>query len=142
MGLSAAEFDAMLADDSKRIDGDIDWDSGKVPWQSFQVDIASDAGYPLVLKGSYNPLVGKLSFSVLMQGEGRVYALDLGRDHKKVGETHKHRYQDAGHDVYAPPDITALPHEVELAWEQFCREARITHNGTLRPPKPAQREML
>ncbi len=58
MGFTEAELVALLADASKAIDGDISWseDEDHSPTVEFRAEITSQAGYPLFLRGSYNPL--------------------------------------------------------------------------------------
>jgi hypothetical protein len=145
--VTAAEFAAILDDQSKAIDGDIDWsgDEDHSPAVEFRVDVGSDAGWPLVLCGSYNGLAKALTYALIHRGTGRIYALDLGKDHRNptgelVGEKHKHRWTERFRDkeAYAPSDITApVDHPVDV-WVQFCSEAKITHRGTLKLPPPTQ----
>jgi hypothetical protein len=111
------EFDALLADATKRIEGDIDWaeDEDHSPSVEFRAEVRSDAGYPLFVRGSFNKLAKALSFTLIHRAVGRIYALDLGKDHhnpscQNVGEKHKHTYteQYRDKDAYVPQDITAL----------------------------------
>jgi hypothetical protein len=141
--LSDAEFEVILNDETKRIVGDLTWedDEDHSPSVEFRVDIESDAGYPLLLKATYNPLARTLSFTVIYRSAGRVYALDLGKDHRNptgelVGDKHKHRWTEQYRDkwAYVPDDITAAPHEVIAVWTQFCLEAKIVHDGIMHAP--------
>jgi hypothetical protein len=149
--LTSAEFEAILADPTKRIEGDISWqeDEDHSPSMDFRVEIQSDAGWPLFARGSYNPLIPALSFTLILKTAGRVYGLDLGKDHHnpqcdRVGETHKHRWTERLRDkeAYVPEDICADPSEPLAVWEQFCREANLRHEGKLQPPPPIQGEMF
>ena len=151
MAITQTEFDTILDDNTKRIDGDIVWrqDPDHSPAYEFRIEIESDAGYPLLLNGWCNPIAGKLSYTILHRSTGRVYALDLGADHHNpdcnhVGEKHKHRWNDGFADkmAYVPSDITAAPDEVEKAWREFCAEARIMHNGRMQPIPKIQGELL
>ncbi|NCC51118.1 MAG: hypothetical protein EOM20_07875 [Spartobacteria bacterium] len=151
MAITQTEFDAILADETKRITGDIAWkeDPDHAPAFEFRMPIESDAGYPLVLTGWRNPVADKLSFTIIHRSTGRVYGLDLGADHhnptcENVGEKHKHRWNDAYADkhAYVPSDITAKPDEVEKAWREFCAEAKIIHDGKMKPVPPLQEDML
>src|SRR4051812_26304186 len=97
--MNEAEFEAIIANESKLIDGDIHWeeDEDHSPAVEFRAEIDSDAGYPLFISGSYNPLAHALSYTLIDRGSGRIYALDLGKDHHNpscqfVGEKHKHRW--------------------------------------------------
>lgn len=96
--MTQAEFEAIIADTTKRIDDRIHWsnDEDHFPALEFKVELASDSGYPLVVKGSFNPLAQTLSYVLIHRMAGRIYALDLGKDHhnptcQNVGEKHKHR---------------------------------------------------
>jgi hypothetical protein len=150
MPITQAEFDAMLTDPDKFVEGDLSWseDEDHSPAVELKAEIRSAAGYPLVLKGWLNRTTGKLSFVLLHRSAGRVYGLDLGADHhnrscNRTGEKHKHRWTDAcaDRDAYVPGDIAAGVDDVVAAWQQFCAEARIVHRGTLFPPPPEQPEI-
>ncbi|HVZ75610.1 MAG TPA: hypothetical protein VHJ20_24725 [Polyangia bacterium] len=147
MALTNPAFEALLADQTKTIAGDIEWteDEDHSHCRIFSAEILSASGYALSAKGTYNPIVGALSFVLIYAGQGRIYALDLGKDHRnpggeRVGEKHKHKWTEQYRDkhAYNPADITASPKEVVLAWTQFCAEANIRHDGQMSPPKAAQ----
>lgn len=151
MALTNGEFEAILADASKRIDGDIEWheDEDHSPSVEFRAEVSSTAGWPLFVRGSYNPLIPALSYTVILKTEGRIYALDLGKDHhnpqcNQVGEKHKHKWNEPFRDkeAYAPDDITAPADDPVAVWQQFCTEASLTHNGTLKAPPPIQMELF
>ena len=145
MPLTQAEFESILNDASKSIEGNLEWqpDPDHSPSVEFRAEVDSDAGHPLVVVGSYNRLVQALSYTLLHRESGRVYALDLGKDHRNpdgqlVGEKHKHRWTEKHRDkeAYDPPDITSGPSQPLQVWTQFCAEAKLTHKGTLRAPPP------
>lgn len=145
------EFEALLSDTTKRILGDINWsnDEDHSPAVEFRVDVESDPGYPIFVKGSYNAVIGTLSYSLIHRGSGRVYALDLGKDHHNpdcnhVGEKHKHRWNEPVRDkeAYVPGDITAPVTDAVAVWRQFCAEASISHQGMMHTPPPVQLEMI
>lgn len=147
MTLTNTEFEAILNDASKRIDGDIGWqeDEDHSPCVEFCAEIESDAGWPLFVRGSDNPLIPALSYRLILKTAGRVYGLDLGKDHhnpqcNQVGEKHKHRWTEqlSDKDAHVPDDITASVSAPVDVWKQFCAEARLTHNGTLHGPPPRQ----
>ena len=149
MTLSQQEFDAILADETKRIVGDLEWqnDEDHSPAREFRVEVASDAGYPLFVNGRCNPKAGTLSYTLIHRGVGRIYALDLGAEHHNpdrsfVGEKHKHRWTEAFRDkqAYVPTDITALWTQPSDVWEQFCAEAKIAHQGEM-PDLNVQEEL-
>lgn len=102
MSLTQNEFEAILADDTKRVVGDISWveDEDHSPSVEFRAEVLSDAGYPLFVRGSYNALAQSLTFCLIHRGAGRIYGLDLGKDHhnpscENVGRRHKHRWKEA-----------------------------------------------
>lgn len=151
MALTEAEFNALLNDSSKRITTDISWseDEDHSPAVEFRVKVESDPGYPLFVKGSFNAMAKTLSYTIVHKQTGRVYALDMGKDHKNpdgelVGEKHKHRWSEKYRDKYAyvPPDITAPGSDPIAVWEQFCKEALIEHRGTMNPPPPVSERFV
>lgn len=148
--MTNAELEAILGDAGKRIEIDVTWasDEDHSPALEFRVDVISDAGYPLFVKGSFNAEAETLSFALIHRAVGRIYALDMGKDHHNptcifVGEKHKHRWSEATRDkeAYVPVDITAALTDPVGVWKQFCTEARITHKGRMADPPPYQREL-
>ena len=151
MPMTQIEFDALLADPAKEIRGDIDWveDEDHSPSVEFRAEVRTASGHPLFVRGSYNALASTLTFALIHREVGRIYGLDLGKEHhnpdcKFVGDTHKHRYTERFRDkeAYAPPDITEPASEPVAVWEQFCSEANILHDGVLKSPPPAQEELF
>ena len=143
MTLSQLEFDAIIATKTKRIEGNIFWGSDLNQLaRKFRIDIDSDEGYPVFLQGRYNPYSGKLSYTFIYRGVGRIYGLDLGAEHinpdgSAVGETHKNYWKPGSRDkwAYEPKDIThpwSCPVDV---WKQFCAEANLEHRGVMYPPQ-------
>lgn len=141
--MTQGEFEAIIEDTSKRIEGSIRWveDEDHSPSAEFRVEVVSEPGYPLFVRGSYNPLAQKLSYSLVHRAVGRIYGLDLGSDHHNpscdfVGDRHKHRWSEVTNtkEAYVPPDITAGVNDPVAVWRQFCTEARIMHNGMLHSP--------
>jgi hypothetical protein len=140
------EFDEIINDTSKRIDVDIVWQQDSHPaYLGFRVEVISDKAYPLFIKGSCNPRINALSFVLIHRPVGRIYALDLGKDHAnpdgiRVGEKHKHRWDQALRDkqAYVPSDITAPATEPIKVWRQFCLEAKIVHNNSMKELPPLQ----
>lgn len=151
MTLTQNEFEAILADKSKYIEGDLSWteDEDHSPSVEFRAEVLADAAYPLFVRGSYNALAQTLSFAVIHRGAGRIYALDLGKDHhnpdcNNVGQKHKHRWNEPIRDKEAsiPHDISAAASDPVAVWRQFCSQARIVHQGEMHEPPPLQREMF
>jgi hypothetical protein len=144
-----AEFEALLADESKLIDGDIHWqvDGDHPLWVEFSAIVHSAGNYPLIVKGSFNQTIPALAYCVLHKTFGRIYGLCLGKGHKnpggeQIGPKHKHTWRGdllREKEAYNPEDITAPPSDPVNAWSQFCNEANIRHDGKLSiPPGIAQ----
>ncbi len=145
------EFEAILNDLSKKIDGNIEWkhDEQHPFWVGFRAEIISDENYPLFVKGSYNSTIDALSYVIIHRTVGRIYGLDLGKDHAnpdgtRVGEKHKHRWDEVVRDkaAYVPQDITAPASQPLKVWQQFCLEAKIVHNGVMSEPPARQLDLF
>ena len=142
MPLGQQEYDAIIADDTKVITGNIEWEGGpNSPAREFRIDIESDEGYPIFIKGWYNPSSGKLSYAMIHRSVGRIYGLDLGADHHNpdgapVGEKHKNYWVPGSRDkwAYVPTDITETWDRPVAVWAQFCAEANLRHLGTIQGP--------
>jgi hypothetical protein len=147
--LSQTEFETLILDTDKSIEGDIIWTQEREPWLGFRKKITSRADYPIFLKGSYNPFIPALSYVIIYEAIGRIYGLDLGKAHRNpdgtcIGEKHKHRWNEALRDkqAYVPRDITALVTEPKQVWQQFCDEAKLSHNGNMEAPPTNQRGLF
>ncbi|MCS1407246.1 MAG: hypothetical protein M2R45_00403 [Verrucomicrobia subdivision 3 bacterium] len=155
--LTDAEFEAILEDKTKRILEDVTWkeDEDRSPAVEFRVGIESESGWPLFVHGSYNygsynMEPRKLFYALILRrpGAGRIYALDLGRDHhnpqcNQVGEKHMHRWSEQYGDkeAYVPNDLNAPVTDPATVWTEFCASARIRHDGLMQElPPPAWRE--
>jgi len=141
------DFETLLADITKQINGPIEWEEDKdhYPSVEFRVEVISQPKYPIFVKGSYNQLAQTLTYALIHQGHGRIYALDLGKDHHNptcvyVGRKHKHRWTESFRDkeAYVPDDITALINDPVGVWSQFCKEVFLMHNGVMHPPPLVQ----
>lgn len=151
MPLSNAEFDAILGDTSKEIVDEISWseDEDHSPAVEFRAEVRNDSGWPLFVRGSYNALAGTLTYALILKTEGRIYGLDMGKDHHnpqcdQVGDTHKHRWTEQFRDkeAYVPGDITAPVTDPVAVWKQFCGESGILHSGVMHPPPQLQEELF
>ncbi|MGG6296191.1 DUF6978 family protein [Leptolyngbya sp. AN02str] len=145
------EFESLLEDTSKQINTDITWleNAAHSPTVEFRVQVDSTEGYPLFIKGSYNKLIDSLTYVLIHRSFGRIYGLDIGKEHRNpngelVGEKHKHRWDEVFRDkqAYVPDDITEPSSNPVGVWHQFCQEAKITHNGKMNEPPPLQLEIL
>ncbi len=147
MTLTNAEFETILNDETKCLEGDIAWqeDEDRSVCVEFRADVRSSAGWPLFVKGSYNREIKTLTYVLILKTVGRVYGLDLGKDHhnpqcNQVGEKHKHTWTEQFRDkeAYIPEDITVPAEDPVGVWNQFCAEAHLTHNGNMTAPPPMQ----
>ena len=143
MPLTNAELSAIMTDPSKRVQGNINWsgDEYRSPAQRFRSEIASSAGWPLFVQGYYNPYAVTLSYAIILKTVGRIYGLDLGKEHHnpqgdQIGEKHKHKWSERHRDkeAYVPDDITASVSNPVKVWRQFCVEACLEHDGVLAEP--------
>lgn len=148
--LSSAEFDGILHDQTKRIVGDIQWavDEDHSHCVEFRAEVSSAGGWPLFVKGTFNPLVPALSYSLILKTDGRIYGLDLGKDHHnpqctQVGDCHKHHWTEAFRhkEAYKPLDISAFASNPAAVWKEFCAEACMVHEGRMHPPPPHSEDM-
>lgn len=149
--LSNHEFRLIICDTSKVIEEDIKWteDEDHSPAVEFRANLASRSGISLFVQGSYNCLARTLSYAIISPSFGRIYALDLGKDHrnpcgKHVGEKHKHRWTEQYKDkeAYRPDDITCAATNPVGVWREFCSEAKIQHCGTMSTPPSIQMELF
>ena len=149
--MTQSEFEAILNDTTKTVFGDIYWreDEDHSIAVEFMMDVITTSGDPLRVYGSYRAEISRLSYVLLHSGSGRIYALDLGQDHRNpdqqlVGEKHKHRWTEAHQDkeAYVPEDITAPATDPIAVWQQFCTEANITHSGRMHQPPAVQFSLL
>ena len=142
MTLSQQEYNAIINDYTKTIAEDIVWEgSSNSLTKEFRIDVTSDEGYPIFVKGWYNPYSGKLSYAIIHRSVGRIYGLDLGADHRNpngelVGEKHKNHWVPGSRDkwAYVPEDITETWDRPVAVWHQFCTEAHLHHPGRIEDP--------
>jgi hypothetical protein len=142
--MTPEEFTTFLSDPAKRIEGDITWnpDEDHTPTIEFRAPLATTDGHPTFIRGSVNLEAETLSFAIIHPAHGRLYGLDLGKEHRNpdgemIGEKHKHTWRNPEvRDKYAyePDDITQSIPNVVLVWNEFCLEANIEHKGRLIMP--------
>ncbi len=143
MTLSQQEFETILADPTKVVEGGIRWedDVDHTPARVFRTEVTTDGSYSIFVVGRYNSSSEKLSYGSILRGTGRIYGLDLGRRHKNPdGEVfenrHKNRWREGHRDkcAFDPQDITepwSRPVEVS---QQFFSEANLLHLGIMYTP--------
>lgn len=150
MPLTDVEFASILEDDTKRIVDDVVWteDEDHSPALEFRVNVTSESGWPLFVKGRFNSAARTLNYALILTTEGRIYGLDLGKDHHnpqcdQVGEKHKHtwseRYSDK--EAHVLDDIDAHLSDPVSVWTEFCVEAGIQHDGKMNVPPAIQGEL-
>jgi hypothetical protein len=107
--MTQAEFEAISADPTKAINGNITWteDEDHSLSVEFRRDIYSQTNYPLFVQGRYNRAIGKLRYSVIHRGAGRILGLCMGSDHHNPacdyvgGDRHLHIWNDVSRDKNA-----------------------------------------
>ena len=150
MPLTDAEFTSILDDRTKRIQGDVCLEEGRGSLAGVGVpaQVESTSGWPLFVKGRYSSMAGTLNYALILKTAGRIYALDLGKDHhnpqcEQVGEKHKHRWSERYGDkeAYVPSDVNAPVSDPVAVWKEFCAEAGIQHDGRMKQPPPRQEKL-
>lgn len=145
------EFEELIDDTTKRISNDIYWneDEDHSPTVEFRIELTSRIRYTLFVRGSYNPVAHTLTYALIHRTFGRIYALDMGKEHHNpscnyVGEKHKHRWNEqlGDKEAYVPNDITASATDPVAVWKQFCSEAHITHEGVMHAPPSLPLELF
>ena len=144
MALSQAEFDAILADDSKRIIGDLAW--YRIPEQPdaarLDAEIVSQGSLPLQVAGWFRPTQRKLSYSLLLE-DRRIAGIDFGRNlsHRNQDGTRlvgaHWQFWSAAHEraeAYPLPAGTPTWDRPLEVWAQFCSRLGIMHEGAMSPP--------
>lgn len=140
--MNRAEFEQLRDLPDKRIEGNVTFSLKKNarPIHTLdQIAVQNSLGIDLVLQGSYNPEINKLSIQFFVRGVGPICRLCVnGREHQGHGRTHKHdlRHEDdPGRNiprVVGRPDLAGKsPHE---AWSTLCEQAHITHSGYFSVP--------
>lgn len=148
--ISKEEFEALINDASKRIDENIAWaEDNNTLWLKFRADIITTNDDDLFVQGSFNPTIYSLSYHLIYRSVGRIYGLDMGKDHRNpdgnlIGDLHKHRWTEEYRDkqAYRPSDITAAATAPVEVWQQFCEEAGIVHNGVMYSPPEIQLDLF
>lgn len=144
MPLSQTEFEAILADDSKRIAGDIVWvsASGHLDAKRFKASVLSDAGGNLVVEGYFRPSKRKLGLS-LIAGDHRIAGIDFGSNirHRnlagsRVEGPHLQLWSAAAGEAEARPLPRGVPdwNQPVAVWAWLCEALGIVHLGEMLSP--------
>ena len=148
MPLTNAELASVLEDETKCVRHDITWfkDEDRSSASEFRAKVETHRGWPPFVKGRYNPDAGSLTYALILKTVGRIYGLDMGKDHhnpqrEQVWKKHKHRWSEqyADKQSYVPDDVTAPVSDLVAVWKQFCIEASIRHDGEIRRCRPFRR---
>lgn len=142
--VTQVEFDALIADRTKRIEGPIAW----IPDQSgtvfeFRVKVISAGGDQLTIKGSHNRKLGKTTYTLF--STDRIFGADYDRKHGDAGSFHVHRW-DANRQTSTATKADAgieIGKDPLRLWKWFCEQAHIKHEGgALAPLPPVQRSLF
>ncbi len=143
MELSQEEFESIIADDSKRIVGDIAWrkDPDHRGAFAFAVPVDNAAGRLLRATGWVHLPGRRLSYSLILQAT-RIAGLDYGKtlrhrnlDGTRIVGDHTQHWLAEANRAEARPLPVGMPDWDDLvaAWRRFCAEVGIVHVGRMRP---------
>ena len=144
MTLSDAEFEAILADDSKRIVGDVVWspDPDRAGALRFEAPVIWNDTRSLWISGFYRPSHRKLTYSLRLD-RTRIAGIDFGRnightnrDRNKLIGSHLQWWSESARRAEAYPIPLDLPDwSLPLAvWERILARFGIVHEGELAEP--------
>ena len=140
--MTQGEFDALIADSTKRIDGAIVWNQDKqgIVFE-FRVRVVSESGDQLFVKGSHNRKLGKTSYTLYTTE--RIFGVDYDRAHGNAGNFHVHKWDSEKQKCLAESAeaSTIIGRDPQQLWKWFCDLTSITHNGALQPLPPVQRSL-
>lgn len=136
--MTKGEFDALLADSGKVIEGDITWSQDKSLSYvtGFSVKLESQSGYPLTIRGSYNRVVKKISYTLIGPNGFRIFAVDYDRKHGDAGKFHVHSWDGTKCVATKATAPMKVAHDPATLWKWFCEQAGIEHKGTFGTPPP------
>ena len=141
--LTEAEADRIIATE-KQITGDINWEydpAHNQAWAKFEKEVENGSRLNLVVYGNTSLVIeGKASFSLILNGNFRVFSLDVNGSHRNKhtdhnewrGETHKQRWTDLCRSGFAYTPNERIPSDVNAAFREFCRECNIDFPGRIR----------
>lgn len=126
---------AILDDRDKRIPGDLRWLPDESSGHEFVTPVLHP-GAELIVRGQRCPAAATLRFSLILQGVGRIAALDLTPTSLRF-----HRWRPTLRDRHSET-IPGPASSLGATWQLFCRLTRIQHPGLLLDPPPAQETLL
>jgi hypothetical protein len=140
--MNRAEFEQLRDLPDKRIEGNIIFSlpGGSKPIHIITpLPVQNALGIDLVLQGSYNAEIRKLTVQFLVRGIGPICRLCInGRLHRALGRTHKHDLHDEDDpgknlpQAVSRTDLSGPP--LETVWRTICKQAKILHNGSFDLP--------
>jgi hypothetical protein len=141
--MTQGEFEALIADLSKRIDETISWTQIDKAGDKFEfrVKVISDSGEQMSIKGSHNRKLGKTSYTLFTSD--RIYSVDHDRSHGDAGNFHVHTWDASKGKCIASPAAASIEvgRDPQLLWDWFCEQAHITHYGVLESLPPVQKTL-
>lgn len=136
------DFEELRKLPGKFVSANINWGSenGMGPNLSFRdVHVFNTLGQPVILNGTYKPLLRAVTFNFVLRGTGPVCRVDVnGTIHRAAGRTHKHELRDPQDpeanlpEAYPRPDLVGR--SAREVWEILCAQANINHIGKFTDP--------
>jgi hypothetical protein len=136
------EFEQLRDLPDKQISGNVTFSAkrGARPLHILDpIEVHNSLGIDLVLQGTYNSVINKLTVQFFVRGVGPICRFCVnGRVHGDCGRTHKHdllEEDDPGRNIpnaVDRPDLANL--SLPEAWGKMCDQARITHVGSFNLP--------
>jgi hypothetical protein len=147
--VTRAEASAILADTTKRIEGDIVWRAHPdIDYAvSFRVEISCSVDKGIVLAAYYNRENNKFYLNLFRRTDGKPFLRlcnESGHHNPsciQAGDPHLHHWDDEEGDKIAE-GVTLGKTDMQGIWREFCRIANITHNGILQSPPSRQTRMF
>lgn len=141
--MNRVEFEQLRDLADKKIEGNVVFTNpkGAKPVRVITpIAVSNSLGIDLLLQGSYNPEINKLTIQFFVRGVGAICRFCInGRAHRDLGRTHKHDLRTEDDPVKNIPNAVARPDLADLRasqlWKTICEQARITHEGTFELPE-------
>lgn len=144
--VNRVEFEQLRDLPDKRIEGNVTFSQpkGSKPVHIISpVAVQNSLGFDLVLQGSYNAEIKRLTIQFLVRGTGPICRFCInGRLHKELGRTHKHdlhEEDDPGRNLptaVTRSELSGKP--LESVWKTICAQAKILHIGSFDLPPGAE----
>jgi len=144
------EAQAILADNSKRIEGDIVW--AQHPDINFavrfRVRVQCAVDPDIQIAGYYNRENNKLYLNMFRRSDGKPFVrlcMESGHHNPactEAGDPHLHEWDDDEGDKIAGAVTFDTSGSTQQIWREFCAWTGITHEGVLESVPPFQKEMF